>query len=258
MLRSYHDRTKHMNIAYVLPFALFCFPFSILKAQPAHSTRNFMQNRYTLERMASNDQLVTGTIQSLPMAPPAVVGTDLLNRNFNRSTFLLNDSSLLEGLPARYYIMRNEFDIKTPYGIRTLKGDRVKSFVWIDSLTRRPQVFVNMKAYSDENGMPGAGFMEILSEGKITLLRQTEVVFKEANYHVALNVGNVDHQFIRKNRFYYLSDNTFRHLPAKRKITLIFPDHKPEVQRFIMINELDFNDEYHLQALFEYYNSLQH
>lgn len=216
-----------------------------------------MQNRYTLERLSNPDQLTMGTVQTLPMAPPDVIGTDLLNKNFNRSTFLLNDSSVLEALPARYYIMRNEFDIKTAQGLRTLKGDRVKSFVWIDSATKRPQVFVNMKSYLNQNDVPGTGFMQILCEGKLTLLKQTEVVFKEANYHVALNVGTVDHQFLTKTNFYYLIGNTFQPVPSRRKVLSVFPDHQAEIQRFVKINQLNLNDEYHLIALFDYYNSLK-
>ncbi len=129
--------------------------------QPA-STRTFMQNRYTLERMGDIQQLSAGTVQTLPMAPPDVVGNDVLNTWFNQSTFLLNDSTLLEGLPARYYILRNEFDVKAPQGIRALKGDRVKSFIWRDSLTGKTQVFVNMKEYQGKDGTPGTGFMQIL------------------------------------------------------------------------------------------------
>lgn len=245
---------KKINVFWVV---LTIFQIYVLRAQQAPATRNFMQNRYALERIASADQLTTGTVQSLPMAPPDVVGTDLMNKYFNRSTFLLNDSSLLENLPARYYVMRNEFDIKTPQGVRILKGDRVKSFIWVDSATNRTQVFQNMKAYTSPGGVPGTGFMQILCEGKITLLKQTEVVFKEANYHVALNVGTVDHQFISKINLYYLSGTVFQPLPPKRKIATIFSDHQEEIQRFIRINQLNLNDEYHLIALFDYYNSLK-
>ena len=241
----------------LLVLIFFLLQFSVLEAQQSSSTRTYMQNRYNLERLSNPDQLVMGTVQSLPMAPPDVIGTDLLNRNFNRSTFLLNDSSMLEGLLARYYVIRNEFDIKTAQGIRTLKGERVKGFIWIDSATNRPQVFVNMKSYLNQYGVPGTGFMQILSEGKLTLLKQTEVVFKEANYHVALNVGTVDHQFISKTNFYYLIGDVFHPLPSKRKVMEIFPDHQAELQRFIKINQLDLKDEYHLMALFDYYNSLK-
>ncbi|MCS6972914.1 MAG: hypothetical protein N2044_03420 [Cyclobacteriaceae bacterium] len=247
-----------MKINSKLPAFVFAFLQVIaLKAQQTSSTRNFMQNRYLLERMSSTEQLAMGTVQTLPMAPPEVLGTDLLNRNYNRATFLLNDSSLLEGLPARYYIMRNEFDVKTGQGVRTLKGDRVKSFVWLDSATSKPQVFVNMKEYKRDDGTPGAGFMQILCEGKIGLLKQTEVIFKEANYHVALNVGSRDHQFITKTHLYYLIGSTFRLLPPKKKMLFLFNDHQAEIQRFVKINELDLTNEYHVQALFDYYNSLQ-
>jgi len=42
-----------------------------------------------------------------------------------------------------------------------------------------------------------------------------------------------------------------------KKVELLFPDHQPEIKKFIKINTLDFEREDHLQALFDYYNSLK-
>jgi hypothetical protein len=224
---------------------------------PPANTRNFLQNKYVLERLTGPDQMMMGTVQALPMAPPEVIGSDLLNKYYNQTTFLLQDSALLEGLPSRYYVMRNEFDIKTKMGVRTLKGDRVKSFIWVDSLTNKPQVFVNMKEYVKDDGVPGTGFMQLLCEGKVGLLRHTEVIFKEANYHVALNVGNRDHQFIHKTRLYYLIGNTFRPVPeSRKKVIHIFPDRTDQIEKFIRMNQLDPTKEHHLIAIVEYYNAL--
>jgi hypothetical protein len=207
--------------------------------------------------MGSDDPNALGTVQSLPMPPPDVIGNDLLKPYFSVSTFILNDSTLLSGLPARLYLIRNEFDVKAPIGIRTLRGDRVKSFIWVDSASKKTEVYVNMKEYRSENGIQGAGFMQILSEGKIGLLKQTEIIFKKANYHVAMHVGSPDHQFVRKTHLYYLVDKTFRPVPKAKRVLSIFPDHHEELQRFIKINQLDLNQEYHLQALTDYYNSLK-
>ena len=227
---------------------------------PERPKRTYIETKYTLERLArmgSDDPNALGAVQSLPMPPPEVIGNDLLKPYFNVSTFLLNDSTLLSGLPARYYVMRDEFDVKAPIGIRTLKGGRVKSFIWVDSASKKTEVYVNMKEYHSEDGTPGTGFMQILSEGKIGLLKQTEIIFKKANYHVAMNVGNPDHQFIRKTHLYYLIDRTFRPLPKIKKLFSIFPDHHDELQRFVKINQLDLNQEYHLQILIDHYNSLK-
>lgn len=221
------------------------------------STRHFMQNKYLLERMSNPEMLTTGSsVMTLPPAAPTVIGDDLLNPQFQKATFLLNDSSLLEGLPVKYYITRNEFDVKTKAGLRALKGDRVKSFVWIDSATKKPQVFINAREFKRHDGTSGIGFFQLITEGKVGLLKQTEVLFKEADYHVALNVGSLDHKLIKKTRYYYLINNTFTELP-KKKLEFIFPDHRPDVQRFIKINALDLSREDHLQALFGYYNSLK-
>ncbi|MCX7636877.1 MAG: hypothetical protein N2044_03425 [Cyclobacteriaceae bacterium] len=243
-----------------IPLVLLWICFNGLCQNPEKPKRTYMETKYTLERLArlgSDDPTALGTVQSLPMPPPDVKGSDLLNPGYNASTFLLNDSSLLNNLPAKYYVLRNEFDVKTPQGIRTLKGDRVKSFMWVDSASKKTEFFVNMKEYQGANGSPGSGFMQILSEGKITLLKQTEVIFKKANYHVAMHVGSPDHEFIRKTHLYYLTGKTFQPLPGKKKLLTVFPDHQDELQRFIKVNQLDLNLEHHIQILVDYYNSLK-
>ncbi|MDL5048807.1 hypothetical protein QQ054_22600 [Oscillatoria amoena NRMC-F 0135] len=229
---------------------------TVFSQNTSGSTRTFMQNKYLLERMSSPDQLLSGTVQTLPPAAPEVLGDDLLNPQFQKATFLLNDSSLLEGLPVKYYITRNEFDVKTKAGLRSLKGDRVKSFVWIDSASKKPQVFINAREFKRPDGSQGVGFFQLITEGNVSLLKQTEVIFKEADYHEALNVGSRDHKLIKKLHYYYLINNTFSPLP-KKKLETIFPDHQPEVQKFIKINSIDLAREDHLQALFEYYNSIK-
>lgn len=244
---------------YAILFLLIASYYGTLSQSPDKPKRTYIETKYTLERLArlgSDDPTAMGTVQSLPMPPPDVIGSDLLNPYFNVSTFLLNDSSLLSGLPARYYVLRNEFDVKTSSGLRTLRGDRVRSFIWVDSVTKKTEVFVNMKEYMNESGTPGTGFMQILSEGKIGLLKQTEVIFKKANYHVAMNVGNPDHQFIHKTHLYYLIDKTYRPVPPRKKVLSIFPDHQDALQRFIKINQLDLSSEYHLQLLIDHYNTL--
>ncbi|QOI97461.1 MAG: hypothetical protein HRU69_08145 [Flammeovirgaceae bacterium] len=243
----------------VVVFILLIVPvLAVYSQNTSSSTRTYMQNQYLLERMSNPEMLVTGaSVQTLPPAPPDVIGDDMLNTHFQKTTFLLNDSSLLEGLPVKYYIARNEFDIKTKTGLRALKGDRVKSFVWIDSATKKPQVFINGQLFKHEDGTQGTGFFQLISEGKVGLIKQTEVIFKEANYHVALNVGSLDHKLIKKIHYYALyNNNVFKPLP-KKKFEMMFPDHRPEIQRFIKINTLDLTREDHLQALFDYYNSLK-
>ncbi len=74
---------------------------------------------------------------------------------------------------------------------------------------------------------------------------------------MALNVGNPDHQLIKKVHFYYLIQNNFYHLPNRNKVLGIFPDRQEELKKFVKLNQLDLSQEYHLQALFDYYNNLK-
>jgi hypothetical protein len=244
----------HMRIWWLITG---CVAVNLLYGQQPSNTRSYLQNQYALERLSNMEQLVMGTVRSLPMAPPDVLGNDRLNNSFNQTLLLLNDSSLLKGVLARYYVLSDEFELKTSLGVRILKGERVKSFIWTDSASQKTQVFINMKEYLGENGVPGKGFMQILSDGKIALLKHTEVIFKPANYHAALNVGTRDHQFIHKTQLYYLHNGRYQRVPPRNKVLAIFPDQKEKLQSFVKVNQLNLSDEYHLQLLFDYYNNLK-
>lgn len=216
--------------------------------------QNYLHNSYTLERMATQATNPSGIITTMPGAPPAVSGDVYLYKTFNASAFELYDGKLLEGYLAKLDLSRNEFDVVTTQGVKVLKGNLVRSFIFIDSLTKAQFNFVNMKEW--QGAEPLEGFFQILVEGEMTLVRKSDVIFKKADFHPALNVGSRDHQYIQKSKLYYIRGKEYVEVPPKKNLMKIFSDQQKEMNAYFNKSDINLSNEADIARLVAHYNSL--
>lgn len=230
----------------------FCF----LAQTYAQAPESYLHNRTMLERVAVQSGS-TNVVIGLPPSPPGIVGDVYLNHDYRTAGFILYDNDkIVTGYAARLDLRRNEFDLITAQGIRALSGGLVKSLQWEDSLTKKSQYFVNAKQFKDSEEVPYLGFFQVMSEGELILLKKTDLFFKEADQSLAHNVGTGDNKYIKKPKLYYASGSHALRLPGNKSLIKLLDGKQKEINRFIKINELDLNREHHVQALFDYYNSL--
>ena len=112
------------------------------------------------------------------MTPGGVKGSTYLDKKWNLATILLFQSEkLLEGYPVKYELKENELEVKASNGIKILGTKNIKSLVWKDSITQEPKYFISGSEYTDE-GTPLNGLLEVLSDGKVPLLKRNFVVVK--------------------------------------------------------------------------------
>jgi hypothetical protein len=221
---------------------------------------DYLHNRAVLERLNSNSYgLTNSTIPSLPMAPPGISGNVYLTKYYNSTVFQLYDSDkYMEGYLSKLDLQRNEFDLRTPKGVMVLKGSQVKSFAFIDSITNERCSFINGKEFITKDKVPlVGGFYQIISDGKVPLLLRSEIILKKATYNPTLDVGNKNHQYIKKEQFFYLNGNTVAPLPKKKFLFEIFGDAKPKISTFAETNALDLSKRRDLIRLFDHYNTTE-
>lgn len=227
-------------------------------AQPSATVPKNIRATNTIDYLSDGNGLATfENLYGIPLEPGRVMGNSYLNADWKRTTFLLYDvDKMLQGYHSRYEIQGDQFEIKATDGIKILNGKKVKSFVWLDSLTKSPHYFVNGRDYTDEENIKCTGFFEVLTEGSLTLLAQTEVVVKAPTYNDKLDMGRRDTQIVKRTHYYYLDNSTLKELPSsKKKLLPLFGEHATVVDEFIRANKLSINDENHLKTLFEHYNT---
>jgi hypothetical protein len=210
----------------------------------------------TLEKLFDYNGIDEGDIlYGIPLPEGKVLGDTYLDTLWRNANILLYDKEkLIEGYPVRYDIYLDELEIKGKNGIKVLTGNKIKSFVWMDYFTNSPVYFINGKAFRNESDVPFTGFLQVLSEGPVPLLKRTYIDIKKADYNIALNVGSRDDKILKKNKFYALMNDKVIELPGSRKkFVSLFNDDK--LEEFIRDNNLTTSKEEHLQIIFDHYNS---
>jgi hypothetical protein len=198
-------------------------------------------------------------LYGIPLPPKNLVGDAYLNSNWQSSNILLfTKETLLEGYRTRYDLLKDELEVDSKSGIKVLEGKRIKSFVWLDSVTRKPAYFINASQYKDDDNTKMSGFFSVEADGKLPLFKRTTAYIKKADYNVQFNVGSRDDKVIKKEELFYAKDNLVYEVPkSKKKLLPIFGDRREEVEQFIKSNSIDVSDEGNLKRIFTYYNSLQ-
>jgi hypothetical protein len=187
-----------------------------------------------------------------------IIGDTYLDIHWKNSSILLYESEkLIEGFPIRYDIRTDEVEVKSKSGIKVLNGVKIKSFVWVDSVTKAPDYFVNARDFKNESNAPYSGFFQVLTEGPLPLFKKTEIDIKKANYNVQFNVGSQDDKILKKSKFYSLKDKQLVEVPSsKKKIVALFGDKSEVMKLFIKENDLSITKGDQLKMIFEHYNSL--
>jgi hypothetical protein len=195
----------------------------------------------------------------IPMPPKKLIGDGYLDTRWHNASFMLYGmDKMIEGYPARYDLLNREMEVRTKSGVKVIIGKKIRTFVWMDSVTQSLQYFVNGQEFKDEDGGAYDGFFYILADGKCPLLKRTEAVLKKATYTVQFDVGSKDDQIIKKEKLFYRSaDGNVLQLPnSRKKIFAIFGDSKEVMEKFADDNQLSVSEERHLINLFQRYNTI--
>jgi len=204
------------------------------------------------------DMLGGNMIYGIPPDPITTEGDTFLDIKWNPASLLLyRDQKILDGYLIRYNINSNDFELFNPEDQKATKiaGTRVQNVVWADSTHQVPRYFVNGMDYIND-GVPISGFMEVLVEGEITLMRRTELFFKEANYNEALMVGNKNNKWIKHDNYYYASGKELVAVPGnQKKFFQVFGNKSDEMTKYVDINNFSIKDPSAIFQIFTHYNS---
>lgn len=216
-----------------------------------------MRAQMTLDRMSDTGGIArTDLLYGIPSAPGTLVGDFYLDNKWNKGTIMLNETeTLIEGYPLKYDLKAQTVEILAKGGIKLLDTKKVKSIVWLDSLTQRPTFFVNAANYK-EDGTPLAGLLEVVADGAMPLFCRSTLWIKKSTYVPAFDVGNKDEIINKKKTFYYRGENNeLKKITGKKKLLPAFGTYAADVDAFIRKNDLGTNDRADLQRIFEYYNA---
>ena len=167
------------------------------------------------------------------------------------------DREFIINKPLKYEIIHNRLEMQINGQTMGLSHNHVKSFEWFNVTDNRRAVFLNCKHLLFKDDQP-VGFLEILSEGKITLSsHKTAKKFQRSRNSPAARGHKKDGFFVNVQFYYSVDGGLIMPLPNKRKeLFRLFHDKKDVVKQFIAWNGLVFKQKEDLVKIFDFYNLL--
>ena len=211
-----------------------------------------MRTANTLDQISDRDGFgINDLLYGVPVEAGSVSQDHFLDKKWNMATILLYESDMMiEGYPVKYDVIGDALEIKARNGIKQIETRKIKSLVWLDSLTNLPCYFINGKEYL-KSGLPFSGFLEVLSDGQMPLLKKCNVWSKKSTYE-----SDTEYEMIyRMEQLYYSKGKETTKVGSKKNLIAAFGDATGEIQSYITINKLDVSKQKDLQRIFEYYNS---
>jgi hypothetical protein len=122
------------------------------------------------------------------------------------------------------------------------------------------RLFMNSLMYDKWTKEFKYGYLEVLADGKLKLLKQYQKTYTYNSFTTKYNGGGGDknYHYIDKDRLFYKTGiaSAIELKKGKKKILKIFEDEAPMVEEYVEENKLNFRSEEDLKEIFKYYNSL--
>ncbi len=164
-------------------------------------------------------------------------GRIFLTNNFIESTIFSFEDEQFE-VELRYRFADDEMQIMHQEKIKAIVPQKVKKLIFKND--GKEQIFVPME-YSNKKNV-NLGYFELLSDGKMKLLKQFQKSGKEKIKTVLFSQNETEPAKCFKVK--------------KSSILKLMSDHKSSVAKFIVENKINVKNENDLKKVFDYYNSL--
>jgi len=186
--------------------------------------------------------------------PPETKGSFYFNKNWYNGTIKLFSGEEIRNYPLKYDMKYNQINIKAKNDIKIISIGAVKEIDWTDDKGIE-QKLINCAVYTKNNSNV-LGFFQILSEGKILLLKKTNLKLLNANYNGTVVAGNKDNKYIKEYKYFVYKNNKIIKIRKRRKnILKTFNNQANKIEKFVKQNNLSYKKEYDLIKIFNFYNS---
>ncbi|HEY0742950.1 MAG TPA: hypothetical protein VGD40_15885 [Chryseosolibacter sp.] len=196
-----------------------------------------------------------GFVSELPRAAPGTVGTTYYEERWLVADLFLKGETKLEGVKVKLDLSTHNFELLHGDVVKLLPGDKVLSFQWVTSEGNQ-EAFVRGN-YITSEGLKVNGFLKLISDTEPYQLLQfftTETI--SANYNPQLDVGNKDHQIVKKSRTFVAKDKLLVEVRGnKKKFLHDFKEtFQTDVSQIVREFDIDPRDEEELIVLLKQLN----
>ena len=196
----------------------------------------------------------TMRMMEIKAKPEKTKGSIYYNKLWRTGNIYLFSGEEIKNYPLKYDLKSLRYEINVDNSIKIISIGAIKKVEWFIPETGGKEIFVNTSSYDD---IDGYGMIKVLTEGKITLLKKTELKLIEGNYNTALNVGNRASKYVKNEKYFALfNDEVKKVITRKRRVLRLFGDKYDDVKKWAKEQGLSYNKDRDLSKIFNYYNSI--
>lgn len=179
-------------------------------------------------------------------------GTFYYDGAWNAGHIYLSSGDSLAGYYIRYDLIKNHLEVL--WGSRKvgIYGTNIASFYWFSPARQQLQKFISKREFTFQNPENVAGFLEILADGEVRLLKSKTIIprYQGTSPSLVPDDGSSDLNSI-KDYFLVRGDDVFK-VSGRKKLMEFLSSEKAET--FMKTQKLNLNSEEDLIKVIEYYN----
>ncbi len=235
---------------------VFSFLFVVVSIDSCFSQVEVNRLTNLVQSVSSGSAAYGSGFKGIYNVRSSIKGDPYLDTAFRVSNFRFYKTTEQIKTPSRYDVLNNELEIKTTAGVMVLPTKLVADFA-VYKNQRDSICFVNSAAYKFEEA-PFEGFLQLVCDGEIQLLKLTRAEIVKPSYNPSLEVGDRDAYIVKKVTLYYsLTDKKISKIKGKSEMLSLFGERKELLKSFMTSNRLGFKNEDDLIKIFSLYNSLK-
>ncbi|MCF2506630.1 hypothetical protein L0663_24780 [Dyadobacter sp. CY107] len=203
----------------------------------------------------------SGVFWSSPTESSNVVGDFYIDSLWQEGSVKLNapvtqfgglESDSLAGITIRYNVLNDELEVLAKKNdIRVINASYLKSFETRNN--GNPQRFASIKSLIPNTELKG--ICEVLSSGKLTLIKHYKPKITKPNYNPSFGTGQKN-TIVRQDSDYYVITNAKleKFNASKKGVLAVMGDRGKEVEGYLKEQKVALKSDLDLKGVFDFYN----
>jgi len=195
-------------------------------------------------------------VREIPYVPGETRGSYYLYDHWSPGTITMTNGEEVADIFLKYNFRKRSLEIKTDTAYLSMDMSDTEQFTIYDDDQRAFRNFVAAQNYQIEE-TPLTGALEMLYQGKISLVARVAPKLIEANYKGALSGGSTSDKIVKEKEYFLVNDNQLTSLPTKKKQAIeILQGYDPQIKQFMKAEKLKLKREEDLIAIAEHLSSV--
>lgn len=194
----------------------------------------------------------------IPKQKSAPVGSVYINDEWHSSTVVLSDSTYISNINTRYNLSIKFLEIQNPDNTIGVIYYNQIDYIITNEKFGKSSIYANcLKFANDFPELKNSEFVEILVDGKATLIDEIKLEVIQSNYNPAVSAGKNYDTYSKKHNLYLINNGKLLKIKKNKNSVLnALQDKQEQISTYIKTNKLKMSNIENIINVVNYYNEL--